>query len=109
MANYVFIESRDPVESRDARFVVETATALRKESHTVTVFLIQNGALAARRRAVHSHVPALVAAGIRVLADAFSLRERGIGAAELCEGIQETTIEALVDLLVEPDARALWH
>jgi sulfur relay (sulfurtransferase) DsrF/TusC family protein len=109
MTNYIFIESRDPFESRDMRFVVETATALRQGAHTVTVFLIQNGAFAARRRARHSHIPELVAAGIRVLADDFSLRERGIAAVELCDGIQETTIEALVDLLARDDAKVIWH
>jgi hypothetical protein len=29
MTNYVFIESRDPFESRDAGFVADTATALK--------------------------------------------------------------------------------
>ena len=30
MSNYVFIESRDPFESLDVRFVAETVTALRE-------------------------------------------------------------------------------
>jgi len=51
MTRYVFIESRDPFESRDARFVVETATALKRRGDEVTVFLVQNEVLAARRDA----------------------------------------------------------
>ncbi len=49
MTNYMFIESRDPFESRDTRFVEETATALKGRGHKVTVFFVQNGVLTARR------------------------------------------------------------
>ena len=51
MTNYLFIESRDPFESLDVRFVAETATALKERGHTVTVFLVQNGVLAWRHTA----------------------------------------------------------
>ena len=33
MTNYLFIESRDPFESRDTQFVEETATALVERGH----------------------------------------------------------------------------
>jgi hypothetical protein len=51
MTRYVFIESRDPFESRDTRFVEETAVAVKERGHDVTVFLVQNGVLAARKSA----------------------------------------------------------
>src|SRR5262249_24877091 len=104
-----FIESRDPFESNDANFILETATALKARGHQVTVFLIQNGALAARRNARHSHLPQLAEAGIELLADDFSLRERGVTAAEMRDGIQESNIEALVDLLIQTKTKAIWH
>ncbi len=109
MTRYVFIESRDPFESNDARFVLETATALRRSGHQVTVFLIQNGALAARRNARHTHLPGLAAAGVELLADDFSLRERGITKAEIGDGIRESNIEALVDMLIQEKTKAIWH
>jgi predicted peroxiredoxin len=109
MASYVFIESRDCFEFHDAHFLAETATALKQRGHAVTVFLIQNGALSARRNAHGSTLPRLVAAGVELLADDFSLRERGIAAAEVCEGIREANIELLVDLLVTPGMKAIWH
>ena len=43
MANYVFIESRDPFESRDTDFVAESAGGLRRLGNDVVVFLVQNG------------------------------------------------------------------
>jgi len=109
MSSYVFIESRDPFESRDLQFVVETAMALRQRGHAVTVFLTQNGVLGARRNASGSPLPRLAQAGARLLADDFSLRERGIMEMELGTGIQESNIDALADLIVQPGVKAIWH
>jgi sulfur transfer complex TusBCD TusB component (DsrH family) len=109
MTNYVFIESRDPFESRDCQFVLDTTTTLKQRGHEVVVFLVQNGVLAARREARGSHLPALAEAGVRLLADDFSLRERGIQATELSPGIQQSNIDALVDLLVQENTKVIWH
>jgi intracellular sulfur oxidation DsrE/DsrF family protein len=109
MINYLFIESRDPFESRDVRFVVEAATGLKRGDNEVMVFLVQNGVLAARRNCRGSHVAALAKAGVKLLADDFSLRERGIDAAELAGGVQLSTIDALVDALAADNTRAIWH
>lgn len=109
MINYLFIETRDPFESRDVQFVVDTAVALKQRDNEVTVFLVQNGVLAARRNARVSHLPGLPKAGIRLLADDFSLRERGIRADEMMPGIQQSSIEALVDILVRENTRVIWH
>jgi|SRR5688500_6339311 len=109
MANYLFIESRDPFESRDTRFVEETATALKQRGNDVTIFLLQNGVFASRQNARNSNLAGLAQTGIRILADDFSLLERGITTAELVSGIQPSDIETLVDLLVQRDTKAIWH
>lgn len=64
MTNYVFIESRDPFESRDTQFVVETATTLVQRGHQVTVFLVQNGVLGTRRNIAESNLSRLIESGI---------------------------------------------
>lgn len=109
MTKYVFIESRDPFESSDTQFVVETSAALKKRGHEVTVFLAQNGALAARKDAHRSYLLQLAQSGVQLLVDDFSLRERGIGAAELRPDIHESNIDALVELLIEKDVKAIWR
>ena len=109
MTHYVFIECRDPFESRDSRFIAETAADLKQHDNEVTVFLVQNGVLASRRNAVGSHLPQLAKAGVRLLADEFSLRERGIETAGLLPGIQQSSIDELVDILVRDNTRAIWH
>ena len=109
MSRYLFIESRDPFESRDVQFVVETATALKRQGNDVTVFLVQNGVLAARKNASASHLPRLVEEGIRLLADDFSLRERGIRTTEMNSEIKESGIGLLVDMLAQEETKAIWH
>jgi sulfur relay (sulfurtransferase) complex TusBCD TusD component (DsrE family) len=109
MSNYIFIESRDPFESLDVRFVEETATALKRRGHEVTIFLVQNGVLASRRGARDSGLARLTQEGVVLLADDFSLGERGIQAAELRPGIQTSGIEALVDALARENTKAIWH
>ena len=107
MSRYVFIESRDPFESRDTRFIEETAVWVKERGHEVTVFLVQNGVLAARASA--PRLDRLAEAGVTVLADDLSLRERGIKTAELAPSIREAGIEALVDAIVQENTKALWH
>ena len=109
MNRYLFIESRDPFESRDTQFVEETATALKQRGHDVTVFLVQNGVLAARRNGRENYLTRLASNGVALLADDFSLRERGIQTAELVPGIQQSNIETLVDALIQENTKAIWH
>jgi sulfur relay (sulfurtransferase) complex TusBCD TusD component (DsrE family) len=109
MTDYLFIETRDPFESRDTKFVAETAAALKEHDNEVTVFLVQNGVLAARRGARDQYLSRLVQSGVRVLADDFSLRERGIAGNELRAGVTQSSVEALVGMLARGGTKAVWH
>jgi predicted peroxiredoxin len=109
MSNYVLIETRDPFASADNRFIADTAVALTKGGHNVTIFLVQNGVLATRREARVSALRHLAEAGVTLLADDFSLRERGILSNELSSGVQPSGIETLVDLPVAENTKAVWH
>jgi predicted peroxiredoxin len=107
MSRYVFIESRDPFESRDTQFVEDTAITVRERGHEVTVFLVQNGVLASRKSVLR--LGRLAEAGVTLLADELSLRERGITSEELAPGVREAGIDLLVDTLVQENTKALWH
>jgi sulfur relay (sulfurtransferase) complex TusBCD TusD component (DsrE family) len=109
MTNYLFIESRDPFESRDTEFLEQTATALKQRGHEVTVFLVQNGVLAVRKNGRENYLGRLAGAGVTLMADDFSLCERGIQPAELQPGIQPSSIEVLVAMLVQENAKGIWH
>ena len=108
MQKFLLIESRDLFESNDVSYYYELASNLVASGHAVTLYLVQNGVLAARRSAQGAKLSALDAAGVRVVADDFSLRERGIGAARLAPGVKEGAIDVVVDHLAE-GARSLWH
>jgi predicted peroxiredoxin len=107
MTSYVFIESRDPFTSRDTQVIEETAIAVKERGHEVTVFLVQNGVLAARKSV--RRLGRLAEAGVTMLADDFSLRERGITTEELADGVQESGIDTLVEAIVQEKTKAVWH
>ena len=107
MSRYVFIQSRDPFEARDPQFLEETAIAVKERGHEVTVFLVQNGVLAARQST--RRLERLMTAGVTVLADDLSLRERGISHEELAPNVRESGIGALVDAIVQENTKAIWH
>ena len=109
MSNYIFIETREPFSSTDTHFVADTAIELRQNGHDVTVFFVQNGVLALRKTATPSSVSLLVQAGIKLVADSFSLCERGLLSDERSDGVRPADIGTLVDLLVQGDTKALWH
>jgi len=78
MNNYLLIESRDPFESNDVLYYYELSKGLVEAGNEVTLFLVQNGVLAARPSVHSAALSALWQSGVKVLADDFSLCERGI-------------------------------
>jgi hypothetical protein len=108
MSKYMFIESRDAFESNDVAFTYELASALAEAGHGVVIVLVQNGVLPARRGANAEGLKAVIAAGVRVLADEFSLRERGIPTERLCAGVAPTPIDVVIDHMAEGH-KTLWH
>ena len=51
----------------------------------------------------------MLSPGVRVEADDFSLRERGISTGGLEAGITVSNVDNLVDRLVESDTKIVWH
>ena len=82
----LLIESRDPLESSDVdRYFFDLAAELARRGETVTLFLVQNGVFPARRSAHSAGLERVAKAGVEILADDFSLRERGVG--EVVSGV----------------------
>ena len=106
MAEYLLIESRDPFESNDVGYYYDLAKGLVEAGNQVTLFLAQNGVLSARPSAHSATLSALARSGVAVLADDFSLQERGI--AKLAEGVSAAPIDVVVDGLAAGH-KILWH
>jgi sulfur relay (sulfurtransferase) complex TusBCD TusD component (DsrE family) len=108
MPRYLLIESRDPFDSNDTRFCCDLARQLVDAKHEVTLFLVQNGVLPARAGARSGDLAQLSGAGVRILADSFSLKERGIDETRLATGVAAAPLEVVVDALAE-GAKVIWH
>ena len=108
MAKYLFIESRDPFHSADSEYFAELVRGISGRGNEATLFLVQNGVLPLRSGSKHNEtISRLVNGNVKVLADAFSLNERGIN--KLVDGVETSDISRLVDLLLEPGIKAIWH
>jgi hypothetical protein len=108
MSDYLLIESRDPFEHNDAGYYFDLAASLAGRGHRVTVYLVQNAVLAARPCGQSSRLEKLRGVGVTVLADDFSLAERGIAAARLVPAVKPAPIDAVVDGLAAGH-KTLWH
>ncbi len=108
MSGYLLIESRDPFESGDVGNFLDLAKTLAASGEHVTLFLMQNGVLPARHGAKSGPLAALAANGVEVLADDFSLQERGISANRLIPGIKAVPLSVVIDQMAD-GRKALWH
>jgi len=99
--NYLLIESRDPFTAQAAPGHVELAVGLRRAGNAVTLYLVQNGVLPARAGADGGALHEAMTAGVEVLADDFSLRERGIGGRDVARGVKPAVIGLVVDRLAD--------
>ena len=108
MAKYLLIESRDPFDSNDVANFYQLANGLVQEGNEVTVFLVQNGVLPARNSSKSKPLSDLAENGVAVLADDFSLRERGIEAGRLADGVQASSLDIVIDHLAD-GTKVIWH
>lgn len=107
MAGYVLIAARDPWDGPEQESVFELAGTLAKERDSVTIYLTENGVLAARAGGGERWLTPLLSRGVSVFADPFALAERGIANDRMVTGVVSAPIEQLVDLLAEGRS-GLW-
>lgn len=104
MAEYVILESRDPFDVPDVQNTLALAAQLKKGGDDVTLFLVGSAVAAARPTDKTKAFTEVAQAGVKVLADDFSLRERGIGKP----AIPASPIDFVVDALAR-GAKTLWR
>ena len=111
MADYLLIESRDPFEFADTTYMYQMAGDLAANGNRVTMYLIQNGVFCARKNVKNNPLSGLKrdAPSVRVEADDFSLRERGISTSGLADGVTVSNVDDLVDHMMQGDTKVVWH
>jgi predicted peroxiredoxin len=107
MDGYLLIESRDLLGA-DGDGCLSLAVQLHAAGRPVAVFLVQDGVAVVRRGAPQLAVLAALRAGVRLYADEFSLRERGISADQRDDRIEPVPIDFVIQRLADGD-RVLWH
>jgi sulfur relay protein TusB/DsrH len=109
MSRYLLIETKSPLDGGSYAF--ELGRQLRELEHDVTVYLLQDGVLTARRSfaAGHKLIQDAQGSGLRILADAVSARQRGVTGDHVAEGVGVADMGELVDLLMERADKAIWH
>ena len=107
MNRYLLIESREPSESTAVLEHYELAADLAGRGHDVSLFLVQNGVLPVRQGAKADALARATAKGVKLLADEFSLRERGI-AAPLAAGAKAAPIDVVVERMLD-GSKVVWH
>lgn len=105
---YLLIESRDPFECNDVPYYYDLAKGLVKDGHAVTLFLLQNGVIPARASAKDQGLAKLAKAGVTILADDFSLRERAIAEDGLVVGVKPAELDTVIDQMAD-GAKTMWH
>ncbi|ACK67925.1 DsrE/DsrF family oxidoreductase family protein [Rippkaea orientalis PCC 8801] len=105
MSQYFLIESKSPFESTEVKYNYQLASDLAKSGHEVTLFLVENGVLATRSSIIPSELVNI--SPVKVLADDFSLEERGIEPAQMSSTIQVSNITSIVEAMGEGQ-KTLW-
>ncbi|MBI4115373.1 MAG: sulfur reduction protein DsrE [Candidatus Omnitrophica bacterium] len=102
---YLLIESRDSFDSADLPYFFNLAKDLAAKGSDVILYLIQN-AVFGLRKGVKQTFPG---SPVKILADDFSLRERGIKKVDIIASAKVSNVDELVDLLLEENRKAVWH
>ena len=110
MSKYLFVETRDPFESKDTHQLYGLVKELAGQGHDVALYLTQNGVFATRNQAKTSIFPELVKEkNVTVFADDYSLEERGITKSEIFSEVKISPIDKLAELTIEDGRRPVWH
>ena len=108
MSKYLIVESRDLMEYKESDFALNLASQLKKSGNETTLFLIENGVLSARKGSEPSaRLTTLSKEGVKVMAEDLSLKLRGV--KERAEGIAESNMDVLADLILNGVDKVIWY
>ncbi len=105
MAKYFLIESRSPFDSPEVNNNYQLALDLANGGNQVTLFLVENGVFVARKTAQTESLDKLT--NLTLLADDFSLRERGISTDEIKNNIKVVEISSVVEAMAT-GTKTMW-
>lgn len=108
MSRYFFIQSQDVFTEARTNAQFNLAKNLAKKGNSVSILLVQNGVVAARKGACSEQMDALLSNSVTVLADNFSLEQREISVSNLKPNIKVSSINVVIDALLNGD-KVIWN
>ena len=108
MSDYVFLQSQDPFTETQTLAQYQLIHNLATKDNRVTLYLIQNGVMPARRGALCKPFDLLCNQNINVVADRFSLEQRGIELDQLKSGVNAEEIGVVIDAMLRGD-KVIWN
>jgi hypothetical protein len=103
---FLIVETRDPLEHSDVERIARLASGLQAEGCRTTIFLTENGVVAARPGV--APFLAGLAGGVTVAVDRVALAERGMTEADIAPGMEAAGVDCVVDALLA-GARTIWR
>lgn len=108
VAQYLLFLSQDPFAIKEHQYVQNLASNLCESGHEVVVFLVANGVFSARNSLNNEPLKNLLAKGVKVWADEFSLRERGIEDRALLMNLEKKVMDDAM-VLIAHGSKTIWH
>jgi predicted peroxiredoxin len=108
VATYLLIETGGPWRGPGCARFLSDAAGLAAAGHDVQVVLLQDGVAAALPGAV-AELTELIERGAEVLADDFSLMQRGLWPDRLLGGVKVASMGDIAERVIEPKTRVVWR
>lgn len=108
MADYLFLQSQEPFTDARAAYQYQLAIDLANAGEKVSVLLIQNGVVPARKNTHSDAFKKLTESNVQVLADNFSLKQRQINDSQLHEKITTADISTAITALADGH-KVIWN
>lgn len=108
MSDYLFIQSQDPFTETRTTQQFQLAQDLQKAGSNVTVLLVQNAVVPARKNAKAEGFDALLKSGVTVKAESLALAQREIHAEQLKPEISIAELDITVDALLAGH-KVIWN
>ncbi|MCX4186878.1 DsrE family protein [Methylophaga sp. OBS4] len=108
MPNYLIIQSQDPFSDARTKSQYELIHNLASAENTITVLLVQNGVMPARRGSIYKPFDLLCYQNINILADKFSLEQRQISIDQLKPGVLAADLDVVIKAMLSGH-KVIWH
>lgn len=108
MPDFLFIQSQDPFTETRTSQQFQLAQDLQQAGNNVTVLLIQNAVVPARKNAQAPSFDALLKSNVKVKADTLALAQREISNDQLKPGVSTSELDLAVDALLAGH-KVIWN